>query len=177
MARILIMDDEPWYTTPLIDALSERRYSVHGVTSGAEGLAWLKQNRAALVVIDLLMSVKSVDDFVADLMAHAEAAVDQADALEGAHVVPGRQVGDIANQGTAIDGKSLAGGLDIYQTLRKLCPDQRVAVLSILSMAERAELAKQEGVDLADTLLLCKDQPFDDIVEAIDGAAKEAASE
>src|SRR5512142_2921929 len=51
--RILIIDDDPNLRRTLRDILRIRGYDPYAVGNGTNGLAWLKENRADLVLIDL----------------------------------------------------------------------------------------------------------------------------
>ncbi len=51
--RILIIDDDPNLRKTLADILKFRGFRPHTVENGADGLAWLADNSASLVLIDL----------------------------------------------------------------------------------------------------------------------------
>ena len=53
--RILIADDEKWYTEPLKDGLEPEGYIVTQVTYGEDCLNELGRNKYALLVLDVMM--------------------------------------------------------------------------------------------------------------------------
>lgn len=54
-AQILLIDDDPCEIRLLTAHLGQLPCDIHHTFSGAEGLSWMKQNRADLVVTDLLL--------------------------------------------------------------------------------------------------------------------------
>jgi CheY-like chemotaxis protein len=52
---ILIIDDQPFFVTMQQNLLKQQGYRVLAATNGAEGLAWAKQHKPDLILLDIQM--------------------------------------------------------------------------------------------------------------------------
>jgi CheY-like chemotaxis protein len=65
-SRILLVEDDSAIRESVAECLQAEGYAVHAVRNGAEALGWLRGgNRAALVVLDLVMPVMDGAAFLA----------------------------------------------------------------------------------------------------------------
>ncbi|NJB68065.1 DNA-binding NtrC family response regulator [Desulfobaculum xiamenense] len=53
--KVLVVDDEPDFIKLFVKRFSKRNLDVHGAHSGPEALAWLADNEADVVVLDVKM--------------------------------------------------------------------------------------------------------------------------
>ena len=53
--RILVIDDDPIFCQMMVGALSRAGFPVHAVANGEQGVDWLRENTAVLVISDIFM--------------------------------------------------------------------------------------------------------------------------
>lgn len=70
MARILVVDDDPFMRDSLIDSLGEAGHRVQGVESGHAGLDAISENAFEMVITDLKMPGMSGLEFLRKVLEH-----------------------------------------------------------------------------------------------------------
>lgn len=88
---ILVVEDESAIREAVVEFLESEGYRVHGVSHGAEGLAWLRRERAAVVLVDLVMPVMNGAELLERLRADPELRVVPVVLMTAAMPVPGER--------------------------------------------------------------------------------------
>lgn len=74
-AHILVVEDDPGIRDAILECLEGEGHRVRVATQGAEGLARFREERPALVIVDLIMPVMGGADLVERLRAEAGGAL------------------------------------------------------------------------------------------------------
>jgi CheY-like chemotaxis protein len=66
---ILVVDDEPAIREAVVELLASEGYRAHGLGGGQEALEWVRRERPALVLVDLVMPVMNGAELLGRLRA------------------------------------------------------------------------------------------------------------